>query len=83
MKFDPLNAITDLSIEISVDKYRYIYEIEIYTYTFQGVPKPAKRCNVYCMSLVCLGASSLQDVLVSPHLGDVQSPQLAPFDVEE
>lgn len=80
MKFDPLNAITDLSIEMSNDKYRYR---EIDRYIFQGVPKPAKRCNVYCMSLVCLGASSLQDVLVSPHLGGVQSPQLAPFDVEE
>lgn len=81
MKFDPLNAITDLSIEMSNDKYRYReIDIDIYSKVFPSQPK---RCNVYCMSLVCLGASSLQDVLVSPHLGGVQSPQLAPFDVEE
>lgn len=45
MKFDPLNAITDLSIEMSNDKYRY-REIDIYSKVFPSQLRDA-------MSTVC------------------------------
>lgn len=47
MKFDPLNAITDLSIEMSNDKYRYRErDIDIYSKVFPSQLRDA-------MSTVC------------------------------